>query len=185
MANRLGYVVRSPGSFQVNWSGNWKRPPGIEVLDDSGVIVDAHTADGTFTVQPGFVASTGEVDDFLMIRPVPNVRGAWFSAMEALIEAWWQPGEFGIVCLLHRPGVFVVRRGDPLAQMCVYQAAVASVPLEVSEGLPEATRAWRDRRAANGFRRTGDYVRGRYPDGSSEPTHRTNWRQGRRHDPAR
>jgi len=176
MANRLGYVVRSPGTFQVCWSGNWKRLPQIEVLDDSGIIVDAHTGSGTFTVQPGFVVSTTDVDDFVMIRPIPNVRGAWFTAMEALIEAWWQPGEFGIVCLLHRPGVFVVKRGDPLAQMCVYQAAGASVPLELSEGIPEATLAWRKRRTSNGYRRRGDYMRGRHPDGTREPTHRTSWR---------
>jgi hypothetical protein len=176
MANRLGHVIRSPGRFQVSWSGNFRRAPRIEVLDDSGVVVDAHTGAGTFVVQPGFVVSTTQVDDFVMVRPVPNVRGAWFSAMEALIEAWWQTAEFGVVCLLQRPGLFVVERGEPLAQMCVYQAAGGEVPLRVRDGLPDATLAWRRRRAENAHRRTGDYVRGRRPDGTREPTHRTGWR---------
>jgi hypothetical protein len=148
----------------------------VTTLDASGVIVDAHAAGASFTVQPGFAASTTEVDAFLMLRPVANVRGVPFSAMEALIEAWWQPGEFGVVCLLHRPGTFVVQRGDVLAQMCVFTGSGGSATLETSERLPEQTEAWRERRGRYGYVKDLDYFRGRFPDGSPGPFHRTNWR---------
>jgi hypothetical protein len=169
--------MRSPGSFQLRWCGDWDRNPRVEVLDHSDAVVDAHSAGGTFTVQPGFIVRTTEVDDFLMVRPLPNVRGVFFSAMEALVEAWWQPGEFGLVCILHRPGTFIVRRGDPLAQMCIYRAAGGSAPLRVEEGgVPAQTEAWRERRYRPEYRKDFDYLRGRHPDGKLEPTHRTSWR---------
>lgn len=180
MANRLGYVVRSPGTFQVSWDGDWNEAASVTVLDGSGITVDTHSAGASFTVQPGFLASTTEVDAFLHLRAVANQRGAPFTAMEALIEAWWQPGEFGIVCLLNRPGTFVVHRGDPLAQICVFLAAGGSAVLEDTTSLPEGTEAWRERRYRHGYVKDLDYFRGRHPDGTDEPTHRTSWRSVRR-----
>ncbi len=177
MANGLGWVVRSPGAFSVSWDGDWTAAPAVKALDP-GVIVDAHSAGGSFTVQPGFVVSTSQTGDFVMIRPVPNCRGATFSAMEVLMEAWWQPGEFGLVCLLHRPGSFVVKRGEPLAQMCVYKEAAGLAQLDTRPELPPETLAWRERRYRPEYRKDLDYLHGLHPDGRAEPTHRRNWRRG-------
>lgn len=177
MANSLGYVVRAPGTFRVSWSGDVHAPVTVDLVDEC--VVDNHSAAGSFTVQPGFVPRTTEVGDYLMVRPVPNVRGPWFIAMEALIEAWWQPGEFGLVCLMTRPGSFVVRRGDPLAQMCVYRAEGGSARLDVRRGVPAETEAWRERRYRPEYRKDLDYLLGRHPDGRPEPTHRRNWKHAR------
>ena len=176
MANRLGYVVRSPGSFEVSWEGGWNDQATVTVLDDSDITVDAHSCGASFTLQPGFLASTTEVDAFLHVRPVANQRGVPFSAMEALIEAWWQPGEFGIVCLLHRPETFVVERGDPVAQISVYLAGGGAAELEVTDTLPMETDGWRARRYRPGYVKDLDYFRGRHPDGAFERSHRTSWR---------
>lgn len=174
MANRLGYIVRSPGTFEVSWDGDWNESARITALDD--VWVDTHSAGASFTVQPGFLVSTTEVDAFLMVRPVPNRRAAPFAAMEAMIEAWWQPGEFGIVCLLHRMGTFVVRRGDPIAQICIYLAAGGTADLRCTDSLPKETEAWKRRRYRPGYSKDLDYFQGWHPDGTLEPTHRTSWR---------
>lgn len=180
MANRLGYLVRSPGTFEVSWDGDWNEAAQVTLLGEDDITVDAHSAGASFTVQPGFLASTTDVDAFLMIRPVPNQRGARFSAMEALIEAWWQPGEFGIVCLLHRPGTFLVQRGDPIAQMCVYLAAGGMAELQSTRILPPQTEVWRERRYRPGYVKDLDYFRGLHPDGEREPSHRTSWRSAPR-----
>ncbi|MGW0229219.1 DUF6065 family protein [Actinopolymorpha singaporensis] len=177
MANSLGYVVRSPGAFRVTWDGDVDTHVTVDDVDDC--VVDNHSAGGSFTIQPGFVPRTTDEGDFLMVRPVPNVRCPWFVAMEALIEAWWQPGEFGLVCLMTRAGSFAVRRGDPLAQMCVYRAEGGSARLDIRPGLPAETEAWRARRHRPDYRKDLDYLMGRHPDGTPEPTHRRNWKHVR------
>jgi hypothetical protein len=177
MANSLGYLIRSPDAFRVTWNGDWEEDVHVEPL--GSVIVDSHSAVATFTVQPGFLVSTREAGDMILIKSLANVRGAWFTAMEALIEAWWQPGIFGLVCMMNRPGSFVVERGQPLAQMAVYKAAGGLARLAVSEELPEETPAWLERRYRPGYRKDLDYLRGLHPNGKAEPTHLRRWRRSR------
>lgn len=176
MANSLGYFILSPGGFSVSWDGSWEHDADVMKLDPlEPFVVDNHSACATFTVQPGFIPATAAVGDFVHIRSVPNVRGAWFTVMEALIEAWWQPGEFGIVCMLNRPGTFTVERGEPIAQMSVYNAASGFATMRVDESLADETPAWQERRCRPEYRKDLDYLRGRHPDGREEPTHIRSW----------
>lgn len=175
MANTLGFLIRSPGRFRVTWDGDWDSYALVEPLSDDEFTVDNHSARATFTVQPGFTARTQQVGDFLYVKALPNLRGAWFTAMEAMIEAWWQPGEFGIVCMLNRPGTYLVERGQPIAQMCVYRAEAGAATLEVHQGVPPETEAWRTRRSRPEYRKDLDYLRGFHPDGRREPTHVRSW----------
>lgn len=178
MANSLGYYILSPGSFRVLWDGDWDHDVAVTKLDPlEPFVVDNHSAAATFTVQPGFIPMTGSVGDFVFVKGVSNVRGAWFTPMEALIEAWWQPGEFGLVCMMNRAGAFTVRRGEPIAQMCVYRAAAGFASLAVSDAPPPETAAWHVRRGRPEYRKDLDYLQGRHPDGRPEPTHIRSWRR--------
>jgi Family of unknown function (DUF6065) len=177
MANSLGYYILSPGSFGVAWDGDWDSDAFVDPIDGGeDFVVDNHSAHGSFTVQPGFIPTTSRVGDFILIRGIANRRQPWFNVMEGLIEAWWQPGEFALVCTLNRPGHFVVRRGEPLAQMAIYRAEGGFATLKISTALPVETAAWRERRGRPNYRKDFDYMRGRHPDGSPEPTHLRTWR---------
>jgi Family of unknown function (DUF6065) len=175
MANTLGYYVRSPGSFRITWDGGDTAPVTVDHPAGARFVVDSHSAHGSFTVQPGFVARTSRPGDFLLIKSLPNQRRPWFTAMDALIEAWWQPGEFGLVCLLNRPGEFVVERGEPLAQMALYRAEAGFAPLTIAYGVPAATEQWRARRTRPEYRKDFDYQNGRHPDGTVDPSHIRSW----------
>jgi hypothetical protein len=177
LANSLGYEIRSPGTFHVSWSGDWEDDATVTVETGEEIVVDNHSARGSFTLQPGFIPATDRPGDFILVKSVPNVRDRWFTVMEALVEAWWQPGEFGLVCLLHRPGTFTVRRGESIAQMAVYRAEGGFASLRVSDDLPAETPAWRARRSRTGYRKDLDYLHGRHPDGTVEPTHVRSWRR--------
>jgi Family of unknown function (DUF6065) len=177
MINTLGYYIRAPGSFTVSWSGDPQARATISNQEGAGLIVDNHSANASFTVQPGFVPRTPVRGDFLLIKSIPNERRPWFTPMEALIEAWWQPAEFGLVCLVNTPGEHVIARGQPLAQMTVFRAEGGFTTLRLDDSVPWETEEWRERRARPEYRRDMDYQRGRYPDGSVEPTHIRNWRR--------
>ena len=174
MANSLGYYVLSPGSFRVTWNGDWDEDVVVE--SGPGVVVDNHSAAATFTVQPGFVPRTNRVGDFVLIKGIANVRGAWFTVMEGLIEAWWQPGKFGLVCMMNRPGTFEVARGEPIAQLVVYRAEGGFATLRTSPRVPPETDEWELRRYRPGYRKDLDYMKGRHPDGRVEHTHISSWR---------
>lgn len=175
MANSLGYLIRSPVGFQVAWDGDWDTD--VVIRGDAGVssTVDAHSAHAAFTLQPGFIPVTHQVGDFLLVRAIPNERAAWFTVMEGLIEAWWQPAPFALVCLLNRPGRFTVARGQPVAQMCVFRAEGGFADLDVVGGPPAETAAWSERRGRAGYVKDLDYLNGRHPDGRPEPTHIRSW----------
>lgn len=178
MANSLGYYILSPARFSVHWDGDVEHDAGIEVLEGAASAqVDGHAAFGSFTVQPGFIPMTDRAGDFLYIKGVPNERGRPFQCMEALIEAWWNPAPFGLVFLLNRVGSFTIDRGEPLAQMFVYQAEGGDAPLATVEGAPEEFGAWEHRRYRPGYAKDLDYLQGRHPDGWLEPSHRTAWRR--------
>jgi hypothetical protein len=181
MANSLGYFILSPGAFRVAWSGEPGEDAVVEPVDQrERFSVDNHSAHGSFTVQPGFIPTTSRAGDFLLIKGIANLRRPWFTVMEALIETWWQPGDFGIVCLLHGRGEHTIRRGEPLAQMLLYRAEGGVAGLEVSPSLPVETGAWRARRHRADYQKDFDYMRGRHPNGTVEPTHTRSWSTSQR-----
>jgi hypothetical protein len=176
MANTAGWAIRSPCTFAVEWDGDWKHDAVIEKLDDPGglAVVDAHAAPASFTVQPGFVPRTSRPYEFVWVKSIPNILGNRWTAMEAVIEAWWSPGLFGVVCLLHRPGRFVVNRGDPIAQMVA--VAVQSPRLVVTDEVWPEHEQWKMKRHRGDYRAPErDYDRGLHPDGSFEETHVRKW----------
>ncbi len=176
MASSLGYYILAPGDFCVSWDGDCDSDVIVETpAGGTPCPVDNHSASASFTVQPGFIPVTGEVGDFIFIKGIANQRGPWFTAIEALIEAWWQPGEFGIVCMMNRKGNFTVSRGEPIAQMCVYRSEAGFASLSIDETPPPETAAWRDRRSRPGYRKDLDYLFGRHPDGTNEATHIRSW----------
>jgi hypothetical protein len=175
MANSLGYLIRSPVGFQVAWNGDWRTDVIVRASAQASSAVDAHSAHAAFTLQPGFIPVTHEVGDFILIRSIPNERAAWFTVMEGLIEAWWQSAPFGLVCLLNRPGEFTVARGQAVAQMCVFRAEAGFASLDIVDGPPPETAAWRERRTRVGYVKDLDYLHGRHPGGQREPTHIRSW----------
>jgi uncharacterized protein DUF6065 len=178
MANSLGWYILSPGTFKVSWDGDWTSAARVvKVEERERFIVSSHSAAATFTIQPGFIPVTNEEGDFILIKAIANQRGAWFTAMEGLIEAWWQPGDFGIVCMINRPGVFTVHRGEPIAQMTVFKREGGLAIMSCSDEVPHETLAWRARRTRPDYRKDLDYLKGKHPDGRPEPSHLRSWHQ--------
>lgn len=178
MANSLGFYVLSPAGFRVRWDGDLSSNAEIDVLErTTHGDVDNHAAHGSFAIQPGFVPVTKAPGDFLYVKGVPNERCLPYACMEAVIEAWWNPGNFGLVFLLNQPGEFEIKMGQPIAQLFVFRAAEAVTTLEaVDEGLPEHE-IWRERREREGYQKDFDYFRGLHPDGRAEPTHISDWNE--------
>jgi Family of unknown function (DUF6065) len=182
MANSLGYYILSPGTFTVEWNGDVQSDAAIQILDASSHCeVDSHAAYGSFTIQLGFIPVTEAPGDFVFIKGIPNERALPYSCMEAIIEAWWSRAAFGLVFLLNQAGKFTVKSGQPIAQMFLYKAAGGFVDVEVIDGIPEGYQAWYDRRHRSGYQKDFDYLHGKRPDGSREPTHMWLWRHRRNH----
>ena len=115
----------------------------------SHCIVDNHAAYGSFTVQAAFVPRTEDVGDYIFVKGIANERGRPYSCMEAIIEAWWNAANFGLVYLLNRAGEFMIGRGQPIAQMHLYHAAPSEIVLAGPH--PEHT-AWLERRTRLNYR---------------------------------
>src|SRR5439155_21009836 len=113
---------------------------------------------------------------FIFIKGIPNERAKPYSCMEALIEAWWSPASFGVVFLLNQPGTFRITKGEPVAQMLVYEEAVGKTGTEIIDHPPDEFSAWAERRCRSGYAKDLDYYRGRHPDGRTEYTHRVSWK---------
>ena len=177
MANSVGYYILSPARFAVTWNGDYESDVEIEISRAAAHCkLDAHSAHGSFTIQPWFVPMTEGVGDFVWLKAVPNERGRPFTCMEALIEAWWNPAHFGLVFLMNRAGTHVVELGEPIAQMTLFKAAGGFARLEVADALPSEHEAWQRRRTRPSRRgKDFDYLRGRHPDGRAEPTHIKSW----------
>lgn len=177
MANSLGYYILSPVTFRVSWNGDVHTNAKVEIIGESNpyMISDDHAAFGSFTIQPGFLVTTDTPGDFIMIKSLPNERCQFFSCMEALIEAWWSRARFGLVCLLNRPGDFIVNRGDPIAQMCVYRAEAGFHEIKKAELMPPEYKTWAEKREKSDYRKDLDYFKGLHPDGAKEPTHIHYW----------
>jgi hypothetical protein len=177
MANSLGYYILSPGTFIVKWNGDTQGDCSIEHIDRSSHYeVDAHAAYGSFTVQAKFIPVTDDPGDFIFIKGVPNERGTPFSCMEAIIEAWWNVGFFGLVFILNQPGEFIIRKGQPIAQMFLYHGAAGYPDIETIRGYPQAHAHWLARRSRPDYRKDLDYMKGYDSHGSKINTHITTWR---------
>lgn len=177
MANSLGYYILSPGTFMVRWDGDTQKDCVVEHIDKcSHYEVDAHAAYGSFTVQAKFIPVTDDPGDFIYIKGVPNERCVPYSCMEACIEAWWNVGFFGLVFLLNRPGEFLIRRGQPIAQMFLYHGAAGYPDTEFIRGYPTEHAHWLARRSRPDYRKDLDYMRGFDSHGVKVNEHITTWR---------
>lgn len=177
MANSLGYYILSPGTFIVKWNGDTQNDCTIEHIEKSSHYeVDAHAAYGSFTVQAKLIPVTDEPGDFVYVKGVANERGVPYSCMEACIEAWWNVGFFGLVFLLNQPGEFLIRRGQPIAQMFLYHGAAGSAEFETIKGYPDGHRHWLNRRSRPEYRKDLDYMRGLDSYGTKIDSHIATWR---------
>jgi len=180
MANSLGYLILSPVTFKWSWSGDIQQDAVIETVEAlPSCAVDAHAAYGSFTIQPGFIPQTEQPGDFIMIKNLANERGLPYTCMEALIESWWAPSNFGLVFLFNQAGTGMVCLGQPIAQMCVYRQEGGEHGLEVIADMPPGHRDWAARRYRPDYNKDLDYFKGRHGDGRSEPTHLSAWQRNK------
>lgn len=177
MANSLGYYILSPGTFIVKWDGNIHSRAIIEHIEKSTHYeVDNHAAFGSFTIQPQFIPVTTQRGEFVFIKGIPNERGLPYSCMEAVIEAWWSVGKFGLVFLLNQPGEFLINMGQPIAQMFVLSGVEASQEHLLIDGFPPGYDAWANRRNRKDYVKDLDYMKGFTATGEKVTSHITNWR---------
>lgn len=178
MANSLGYFILSPGTFLVKWDGDIHSEALITPIDKSSHYeVDSHAAFGSFTVQAKFIPVTEKPGEFVIIKGIANERGCPYSCMEAAIEAWWNVGSFGLVFLLNQPGEFMVNKGQPIAQMFVYDGVAASTTIDLISGYPIGHDGWLAKRSRPDYTKDLDYFRGSKYTGEDVPSHITNWSQ--------
>jgi hypothetical protein len=175
MANSLGWYILSPGTFLVKWDGNVTKAAEIVHLEKSShYIVDDHAAYGSFTVQPSFIPVTNDPGDFVFIKGIPNERDKPYICMEACIEAWWNVALFGLVYIITKPGEFMIRKGQPIAQMFIYHGNAGNSDLDVVDGLPQGYDEWQAKRLEKP--KNFDYMRGIRADGCPVKHHITNWK---------
>lgn len=177
MANSIGYYILSPGTFKVTWDGNTQHDCHIEHIERSSHYeVDNHAAFGSFTVQAKFIPVTERAGEFIYIKSLPNERTPDFTCMEAMIEAWWNTGNFGLVFLLTKAGEIIVQKGQPIAQMLVYYGQAGSASYSVMEELPYEHYPWQQKRNRPDYRKDLDYLRGYKYNGDKIESHITNWK---------
>ena len=171
MANGVGYDILSPTTFEIEWDGSELHDARVKIIDNSSHgIVDNHSSRGSFTVQTGFVPKTEE-GYFIYIKGIPNIRRP-FSVMEGLIESWWSPANFGIVCLCNSPGKFLVKKGEPLARMILLHQDAIDVDIEIKDNEFEVPQ--RKEFIEKRIKETGhilDYFKGLYPNGEKTSHH--------------
>lgn len=177
MANSLGFYILSPGTFKVKWDGDIHARAKIEHIDKSTHYeVDDHASFASFTVQAKFIPVTDEPGDFVYIKGIPNMRGIPYNCMEAIIEAWWSVGNFGMVFMINQPGEFTIEKGQPIAQMFLYHGAAGAAVGELHQGHPEGHLHWLARRSRKDYVKDFDYLKGRNSAGEDIPTHIANWK---------
>jgi len=177
MASGIGYYILSPATFTVEWDGDHTHDAQVEILDASShAQIDNHSSYGSFTVQARFIARTKNIGDFVYIKGVSNQYRKPFNVLEAMIESWWTPSEFGIVCLVNQPGKFTIKKGEPLAQMFVINMEQAQYGLATADGYPPFWDEWTERRKPEIYNgRNMDYLRGVLPDQTPVCPHLKNW----------
>jgi tetratricopeptide (TPR) repeat protein len=177
MASGLGFYILSPATFTVEWDGEANHDAQVTIIDGSShAQIDNHSSFGSFTVQSRFIVRTKNIGDFIYIKGVSNTYRKPFHVMEAMIESWWSPSEFGVVCLVNQPGKFTIEKGEPLAQMFVINVEQAQYGLAVAEGYPPFWKEWSDRRKPEIYDgRNMDYLRGVLPDQTPVCPHMKKW----------
>lgn len=204
MGSSAGYEILSPTWIEVAWSGRredlvrYRTSPSRPLEADSEHPhktgerwVSTHSCLASFTVQTHWVVRTARPGDFVAVVPIANFRFPHFQAMSAMVEAWWNPANFGIVCLLNGPCHFEIPAGTPLAQMFVVPAETLQLDLHVTTKQLQAFTDFTDKRARRGqwqncpFRYKNkdlDYMGGRLPDGTKDPHHIRRWTRKVIHD---
>ncbi|HEY9676442.1 MAG TPA: DUF6065 family protein [Drouetiella sp.] len=177
MASGLGYYILSPATFTVEWDGEQTHDCVVTISDAaSHCVIDTHSAHGSFTVQTKFIARTKRLGDFVYIKGVANQLRQPFTVLEAMIESWWSPSEFGIVCLANKPGKFTIQKGEPIAQMFVMNSDQAGYDLRAVDGRPPLWDEWYERRRPEIYNgRNMDYLRGVLPDQRPVCPHFKSW----------
>ncbi|CAN5442576.1 hypothetical protein BH10CYA1_BH10CYA1_44160 [soil metagenome] len=174
MASGLGFYILSPATFTVQWDGDHTHDAKIEIIDASShTVIDTDSAHGSFTVQSSFIACTKNLGDFVYVKGIANFVRLPYSVMEEMIESWWNPSEFGIVCLLNQPGQFTIKKGEPLAQMFVLNSEHAEYGLGTTDGYPPIWPDWKVKQ--EGVERNLDYFRGLLPNGTPVCPHFKSW----------
>jgi tetratricopeptide (TPR) repeat protein len=167
MGAAVGWYILSPATFTVEWDGDNDHDAQITVEDGaaSHAIIDNHSAHGAFTVQACFIPRTKRPGDFVYIKGIANQYRLPYQFMEAMIEAWWNPAQFGLVALLNQPGKFTIKKGEPIAQMFVISADQASYGMEHRDEYPPKWREWDAKRSRSMYiGKDLDYLRGLWPD---------------------
>jgi len=171
IANGLGYDILSPATFEIEWDGDEKHDANVNIIDRcSHGFVDNHSAHGSFTVQAQFVPKTEE-GYYTYIKGIPNIRRP-FSVMEGLIESWWNPAHFGIVCLCNYPSKFTIKKGEPLARMVLLHQDAIKVSLEAKDDQFQIfqRKEFLDKREKQ-VGHVLDYFKGLYPNGQKTEHH--------------
>jgi hypothetical protein len=171
MANGLGHDILSPATFEVSWSGNEKENAKISIHESSShSMIDNHSAFGAFTVQAHFIPKTNK-GCFTLIKGIPNLRRP-FSVMEGLIETWWNPAHFGVVCLCNASGSFIIKKGEPIARMVFISDEYINTNLIIKDNDKEiAFRKEFLNKRANQNGHVLDYFKGKYPNGEKTEYH--------------
>lgn len=176
MANGLGFDILSPATFEVEWSGDEQEEAKIFSHESKSFesLITNHSACGSFTVQTKFIPKT-EKGYFIFMKGIPNERRK-FSVMEGLVEAWWSPSTFGLVCLCNCPGKFKIEKGEPIARMVLLNEESLNVNLEISDGkengideIPQS-KEFIEKRSKSTHHML-DYFKGLYPNGEPVEYH--------------
>lgn len=176
MGTSAGYYILSPATFTIEWDGNNRKDSLVNIHEDacSHAIIDAHSTRGGFTVQAMFVPRTKNPGDFIYIKGIPNQYRKPYYVLEAMIEAWWNPAHFGIVCMLNQPGKFTIEKGEPIAQMLLVKASGLNADLELTSELAPHHKEFLEKRS-KAVGRELDYMRGLLPDGTEACPHFKHW----------
>jgi hypothetical protein len=171
MANGLGYDILSPATFTVFWDGDENKNAEVKILDKSNhAVIDNHSSFGSFTVQTQFIPKTQE-GCFTLIKGIPNVRKN-FSVMEGLIETWWNPAHFGLVCLCNHAGHFTVEKSEPIARMIFLTDEFLKTNLIIKENEFEIfQRKEFDEKRSKQTGHVLDYFKGLFPNGEKVDYH--------------
>jgi len=171
MANGLGYDILSPATFMVFWDGDQNKNAEVKILDKSShTSIDNHSSFGSFTVQASFIPKTKE-GCFTFIKGIPNIRRP-FSVMEGLIETWWNPAHFGIVCLCNHAGHFTIEKGEPIARMIFMTDEYIKTNLSIKDNEYdiEHRKEFKEKRN-NQKGHVLDYFKGLFPNGDKTTHH--------------
>jgi tetratricopeptide (TPR) repeat protein len=177
MGSGIGYFLLSPATFTVTWDGDNTHDAQVEIIDGcSHAEIDCHSAHGSFTIQSQIVPRTKRPGDFVFIKGISNQYRLPYYFLEAMLEAWWSPANFGLVAMLNQAGTFTIKKGEPVAQMFAINVDQASYPLVLRDGYPAHWKEWDDKRRDPTY--TGknlDYLKGLWPDMTPVSPHYKSW----------